>query len=79
MTVTVDISGALPVKAANLLNRFYRHGRWIATCQKVPLAMVLTPVVHELAAGSAEGSHNVTVHVVGAEPETMMAEGYVSG
>ena len=29
---------------------------------------------HTLASGSAEGSHNVTVHVAGAEPETMMAE-----
>ena len=29
---------------------------------------------HTLAAGSAEGSHDVTVHVAGAEPETMMAE-----
>ena len=29
---------------------------------------------HTLASGSAEGSHNVTVHVAGAEPPTMMAE-----
>ena len=29
---------------------------------------------HELASGSAEGSHNVTAHVAGAQPETMMAE-----
>ena len=29
---------------------------------------------HTLASGSAEGSHNVTVQVVGAEPETRMAE-----
>ena len=29
---------------------------------------------HTLASGSAEGSHNVIVHVAGAEPETMMAE-----
>ena len=29
---------------------------------------------HTLAPGSAEGSHDVTVHVAGAEPETRMAE-----